>query len=56
MKTPCYKCSNTPDAVIPFLTCGCFLCPKCYCDLKNQHINNCLICDRKLRRGIKKNR
>ncbi len=56
MKTPCYECKQTPETIIPFLSCGCFLCPKCYCKFQDQHIRHCQICDRTLRRGIKKNR
>jgi len=51
----CHICQKTIDRV-PLLRCGHFVCPKCYCDCKTMKINNCVVCDRKLIRGSKKNK
>lgn len=50
----CFKCLSIV-ANVPLLTCGHFCCPECYCDLKTYKINICLICDKPLKRGNKKN-
>ena len=50
----CFKCLNYVQNV-PLLTCGHFCCADCYCDLKNNKQKTCLLCDKRLKRGIKKN-
>jgi hypothetical protein len=52
----CYICLAEPDKNIPLLKCKCYLCPRCYCELKNRKLNFCVICDKKLIRGAKKNK
>lgn len=52
----CYKCDKGPNLDIPLLRCGCYVCPPCYCLIKGEKINNCLICDKKLIRGRKLNK
>ena len=51
----CYVCLEYIDN-IPLLKCNHFVCCNCYCDMKNQKLNNCLICQKKLIRGTKKNK
>ena len=51
----CYICLEYVDR-IPLLRCGHFICSECYCQMKNKKLNNCLICDKKLIRGSKKNK
>lgn len=51
----CYKCEKYfPD--IPLLKCGHALCSECYCCLKFYKIHKCIICNKELIRGSKKNR
>ncbi len=38
----------------PLLICRHSLCSKCYCNLKSNKINSCLLCDKKLVRGRRK--
>ena len=38
----CYKCLAEPDKNVPLLKCGCYVCPSCYCDIKNRKLNECL--------------
>lgn len=53
----CYLCEEKPDHNVPLLRCLCYVCPKCYCELKSQKIVNCIICkDKKLIRGGKPNK
>ena len=51
----CFICLESSPKV-PLLKCGHFVCPKCYCELKGNKINNCCICQKKLIRGTKKNK
>ena len=51
----CYLCNSEPDINVPLLQCKHYCCPKCYCDSKNNNKNNCLLCNKLLRRGKKKN-
>lgn len=51
----CFICFEYVDEV-PLLKCNHFLCPTCYTDMKNRKLNNCLICNKKLIRGTKKNK
>ena len=46
----CYICLE-PITNTPLLTCRHSLCSKCYCNLKSNKKNNCLLCDKKLVRG-----
>ena len=53
----CYVCDEKPDHNVPLLRCLCYACPKCYCVLKSQKIENCLLCkNKKLIRGGKPNK
>lgn len=52
----CYLCNESVDTNVPLLKCNHFLHPKCYCKLKDNKINNCLLCNQKLIRGRKKNK
>jgi hypothetical protein len=52
----CFLCKENQDSQIPILKCGCYCCNKCYTTLKQQHINNCLVCKKTLRRSGKKNK
>lgn len=45
----CYICLDE-FLKIPLLNCGHFVCPKCYCDLKQRKINSCCLCKKKLTR------
>ena len=36
---------------VPYLTCGHFVCPCCYCELKNRHKNGCPYCHQRMIRG-----
>lgn len=49
----CYYCLQV-EYRVPMLECGHFLCPCCFCMLKNDGINNCLRCDKILSREKKK--
>ncbi len=51
----CFCCKTYfPD--ISLLTCKHSLCCDCYVKMKMNKNNNCLLCDKKLRRGRKRNR
>ena len=51
----CFKC-KIYDGYIPLLICGHFCCAKCYCDLKSAKNPFCLLCNKPLKRGKRKNR
>lgn len=36
---------------IPLLKCGHFVCPCCYCGLKNRKMNGCPYCKKRMIRG-----
>lgn len=52
----CYLCLADEDKNVPLLRCGDYVCPPCYCRIKSEKINTCLMCDKKLIRGSKKNK
>lgn len=52
----CYLCNADPDPHVPLLRCGHYACPPCYCKIKDRRINHCLLCEKKLIRGRRKNR
>lgn len=52
----CYLCNAEPDSHVPLLRCGDYVCPPCYCKIKDSSIEYCLICHKKLIRGKKRNR
>ncbi len=52
----CYLCEKKPDCHVPLLQCGCYCCPPCYCILKDNKIDRCAVCDKKLIRGKKRNK
>ena len=52
----CYICSKPYDKNIPLLRCGHYVCCECYCDMKLQKVNKCLICNKKLIRKEFKNK
>jgi hypothetical protein len=52
----CYICSTSPEKNIPLLTCGHYLCRRCYDNLKSNKINRCQICNKKFYRGTRKNK
>lgn len=52
----CYLCLGDEDKNVPLLRCGCYVCPPCYCRIKQDRIYTCLLCDKKLIRGCKKNK
>lgn len=50
----CYLCGTDQDPQISLLVCKCYCCNNCYNNLKSQKINNCLVCNKPLKRsGIK---
>ena len=49
----CIICFMSYDKNVPLLKCGDYICPKCYCDLKSNKINECR-CGKKLIRGCRK--
>ena len=51
----CFKC-NSFDGNIPLLRCGHFCCCDCYVALKTNKTDFCLLCNKKLIRGNKKNK
>ena len=50
----CIVCDEIKTNVC-LLSCEHPLCNPCYVMLKKERINNCILCDRRLRRGRKKN-
>ena len=52
----CYICLDCPDPNVPLLKCGHYVCPPCYCSLKNHQFFDCQLCKKKLIRGHKRNR
>ncbi len=52
----CYLCNVNQDTQIPILKCGCYCCNKCYNNLKLNKIDNCLVCNKPLRRSNRKNK
>jgi len=52
----CYVCDKSPSNDIPLLRCGCYVCPPCYCKIKDERKNHCLVCGKKLIRGKKLNK
>ena len=52
----CYVCLSPPDLNVPLLRCQHYVCPPCYCRIKSEHIDKCLICYKKLIRGRKLNK
>jgi hypothetical protein len=52
----CFNCETKQIKEVPLLKCGCYICPDCYCRLKNTKIEYCLICHKILRRSSKKNK
>lgn len=52
----CYLCLADEDKNVPLLRCGHYVCPPCYCRIKQDKMYACLICDKKLIRGCKKNK
>ena len=48
--TECIVCLEELEK-IPLLKCSHFVCPTCYCSLKNRRIDNCLYCQKKMIRG-----
>ncbi len=52
----CYLCNEEPDGVVPLLRCGDYVCPSCYCRIRDHKITYCLICHKILIRGKIKNR
>lgn len=55
MTQNCYRCNNY-FADIPLLRCNHALCSVCYCKQKDQKLDNCFLCNKKLIRGKKKNK
>ena len=51
----CYICLDYFPG-LTYLKCNHFVCCKCYCDMKNRKLNNCLICNKKLIRSKKLNK
>jgi len=52
----CYICESPPNQDIPLLRCGHYVCCECYCRIKSDKINVCLLCEKKLIRGRKLNK
>lgn len=52
-KTPfipiCKVCSELRNPDVPKLTCGHYICPPCYIDMKGMKRDNCMLCDRKMK-------
>lgn len=51
----CYLCEASPDPNVPLLTCGHYLCPPCYCHMRNDKNDFCLLCKKLLKRGRRNN-
>ena len=45
----CKICSELKDPDVPKLTCGHYICPPCYINLKSLKRDNCILCDRKMK-------
>lgn len=52
----CYICYSKPDLNVPLLSCNHYVCPPCYCNLRNNNIHTCCLCQKKLKRGRKTNK
>ena len=52
----CYMCLDCPDKNVPLLRCGHYVCPPCYCALKDHKYFDCQVCKKKLIRGRKRNK
>lgn len=52
----CYYCSAPPNGDIPLLRCGDYVCCACYCKIKSSGRHNCLLCEKPLKRGFRKNK
>lgn len=48
----CFVCQEIKNKDVPLLKCNDFLCPQCYCKLKENRINKCPCCFKKLIRKI----
>ena len=50
MEDICMICSELKDSQVPKLSCGHYICPKCYCERKSLHYDLCLLCNKKMKR------
>ena len=50
MEDICMICSELKDSQVPKLTCGHYICPKCYCERKCLQEHLCLLCNKKMKR------
>ncbi len=51
----CNICYQKPNINVPLLVCKHYICTTCYCKQKCNKINNCSICNQRLKRGKKLN-
>lgn len=56
METTCMLCEKLIFEHLPPMCCGCHYHCECYCRLKANKQNNCIKCDKKLRRNLRKSK